>query len=180
MMKPNQLSDQNPILAFYSGRGEDDRGRTFSQILAWNDARLEDVHDYIQWLFPLPERSGANPSAPILDAGTIAAFRADPALQDRLRQALLRMLAFYGLGSEDGKVIRGEQFQQKAENWLSPGNHNHLRLSRILRSLTVLGLKGDAGSLYNCLRSIYEEEMVKARTGILPRTFEFWTRAIQD
>ena len=61
-------------MRFFAG-GADDDGRTFDEILGWDDARLEMVHDYIQWIFPLPERSGANPWAPVLDAATIAAIR---------------------------------------------------------------------------------------------------------
>ena len=32
---------------------------------------LERTHDYIQWLFPLPERSSANPDAPRLSSADI-------------------------------------------------------------------------------------------------------------
>src|SRR6185437_16980358 len=70
----------SPILAFYRG-GCDDRRRRLAEILAWSDARLEAVHDYIQWIFPLPEASGANPSAPVLSQADIAAFGADPGLR---------------------------------------------------------------------------------------------------
>ncbi len=66
--------DADKLTRFFSG-GTDDQGRSFDEILGWDDARLEMVHDYIQWIFPLPERSGANPSAPVLDAGSIAAIR---------------------------------------------------------------------------------------------------------
>jgi len=56
-----------PILRYYEGQAPDDRGRYLSEIQEWPDDRLEAVHDFIQWMFPLAERSGANPEAPILD-----------------------------------------------------------------------------------------------------------------
>ena len=71
----------HPLVAFYRDGAQDDRGRTLNEILAWPDDRLEAVHDFIQWLFPLPERSGANPGAPTLDAATIEAFHATPAMR---------------------------------------------------------------------------------------------------
>ncbi|HLB99097.1 MAG TPA: opioid growth factor receptor-related protein, partial [Acetobacteraceae bacterium] len=77
-------------MAFYRDGARDDEGRTLAEILAWDDDRLEEIHDFIQWLFPLPERSGANPSAPTLDAETIATFRADAGMRSRLRQAFDR------------------------------------------------------------------------------------------
>lgn len=175
----NRLPVRNPILDFYHGHGRDDRGRSFQEILTWDDDQLEEVHDYIQWLFPLPERSGANPLAPVLDGGTVMAFRAEPALRDKLHQAFMRMLEFYGLEMSPEGVAMGGHFSERSGNWLWPGNHNHLRLTRILRSLTVLGLETDAQSLYACLKLIYKQEAAKTRPAILPRTFEFWTTAVR-
>lgn len=73
------------LLAFYTGNGRDVQGRTHAEILAWSDALLEAVHDYIQWLFPLPEASGFNPLAPLLTPALIEEFRNSEALRSRLR-----------------------------------------------------------------------------------------------
>ena len=79
---------------FFLGTGTDDRGRLLADVLRQDDAWLEHTHDFIQWLFPLVERSGAAPGAPTLDAATIQAFARDPALRRGLRAGLDRMLAF--------------------------------------------------------------------------------------
>lgn len=179
MTKQDRSEEGTRILEFYSGRGRDDRGRTLAEILGWSDAGLEEIHDYIQWLFPLPERSGANPEAPVLDAGTIAEFRADSALRAAIHRAFLRMLAFYGLETSQDGVARAASYEEKSCNWLRPGNHNHLRLTRILRSLTVLGLEQDALSLFDCLRSIYEADVSTKQSRISPRTFQFWSKAVE-
>jgi Opioid growth factor receptor (OGFr) conserved region len=63
------------IIAFYSGTGPDNRGRYLHEIQQWADDRLEGVHDYIQWLFPLPEPSGFNVAAPVLNSDSIQEFR---------------------------------------------------------------------------------------------------------
>jgi hypothetical protein len=170
------VQDMDKLIGFFRG-GADNYGRTLDGILAWDDAHLEEVHDYIQWLFPLPEPSSFHPEAPALDPETIAAFRADSALQARLHAAFVRMLSFYGLQLGRQGVVRAEGFREKSYGWLQPGNHNHLRLTRILRSLRLLGLEWEADSLFECLSAIYKEEAVSARPRISARTFRFWKEA---
>jgi hypothetical protein len=160
------------ILDFYRG-GRDDKRRTLDEILAWPDEELEAVHDFIQWLFPLSERSGANPDAPILDIATITAFRQSKELQHQLRRSFMRMLRFYGLGFEAGAVRPTADFASRSSNWLNPGNHNHLRLTRMLRSLRLLGLASESTALFQALSEIYSN-----RPGhITPRTWQFWKDA---
>ena len=170
------MSDPHPLVAFYRDGAPDDANRTLAQILAWDDRRLESIHDYIQWLFPLPERSGANPSAPTLDDATIAAFRSTPMMRDSLRQAFLRMLRFYGLAWTDGpapNVTRSANFAVRSQEWLSPMNHNHLRLTRILRSLRLLGLEAESAALFRALDAIHQEFPGR----ITERTFDYWKEA---
>jgi Opioid growth factor receptor (OGFr) conserved region len=109
------------LVSFYSDTGPDSRGRFLREIQNWSDAELELAHDYIQWLFPLAERSGFNPNAPILNAYTINRFRSDADLRRRLQTSLVRMLAFYGLemrATVPMKVACAESFPERAENWL--------------------------------------------------------------
>jgi len=91
------------LVDFYRGLGTDIEGRLLEDILAWNDDELEEVHDFIQWLFPLPEPSQYNPDAPLLTKEDIAAFKSDPVLQANLMRSFERILAFLGLC-----VVRGE------------------------------------------------------------------------
>src|SRR5438128_7445456 len=81
-------------------------------------------------------------------------IRARPELQDNLRASFCRMLRFYGLELEED-VRRGANFEERAGNWLSPWNHNHLRITRILKSLRILGLEKEASLFFNCLAQIY-------------------------
>jgi hypothetical protein len=168
--------DDDRLMRFFDG-GVDDEGRTFNQIMGWDDERLEMVHDYIQWIFPLPERSGANPSAPVLNSGTIAAVRGSAAMQNRSREAFLRMLTFYGFELDGERVAEGPRFAAASRNWLHTGNHNHLRLTRMLRSLRVLGLEHEAAELWDALRGLYERETAAGRRTITPETFAFWRQA---
>lgn len=151
------------ILDFYRG-GPDHRGRRLSEILTWNAERLEHTHDYIQWLFPLPEPSAFQPSAPQLTAEDAAEFRRSPELQGRMRQALATMLAFYGFEP------RGPQ------PWLAPGDHNLLRLTRMVRSLRLAGLDAEAQGLFDRLEKLYRLHP----DAIGPISFTFWRNAVTD
>jgi hypothetical protein len=164
-------------LSFYSGEAPDSRGRFLHEIQQWNDNELEFVHDYIQWLFPVPERSAFNISAPVLTPDVIKAFRSRADLQQNLRQSFLRLLRFYGLELEGSEVMQGRDFEIKAANWLSAGNHNHLRITRILRSLSVLGLETEARAFFECLAHIYGEEKRKPEPAISAETFSYWTES---
>jgi hypothetical protein len=146
----------SPIIGFYRERGRDHRGRRLAEILHWDDEALESIHDFIQWLFPLDEPSGANRSAPILTPADIAAFRNDPALRHNLRRSLVRMLAFYGLRLVDDEggaptVARSGTWPERSSVWLSPHNHNYLRLTRIMKSLALLGMPGHARAVCDAL-----------------------------
>ena len=89
------------LLRFYRLEGADARGRTLADIWSWGAGRLEDVHDYIQWLFPLPEPSAFNPDAPILTEDAVDAFHADA----HLRQRLLRSLTLGDLGQRTVALV---------------------------------------------------------------------------
>ena len=134
----------SPLVCFYRGDGRDARGRALEELLGWDDRRLEGVHDYIQWLFPLDEPSRFNPQGPLVTAADRQAFHDDPRLMANLRRAFQRMLAFYGLvldrSGAEVRIARGDHWAERAEEWLHPGNHNLLRLTRIMKSLTLLGV----------------------------------------
>jgi hypothetical protein len=168
------------IIEFYSGTELDHRGRYLQEIQRWPDDQLENVHDYIQWLFPLPERSGFSVSAPVLNPESIQEFRTRPDLQNNLRVSFLRMMNFYGLEVHSGadiRVTRAPNFATKATKWLSQGNHNHLRITRILRCLVVLGLQPEARAFWDCLAEIYENEQNKSLPAISDETMAYWRKA---
>ncbi len=147
------------IARFYLGETPDDRGRLVTQIQGWGAAQLERVHDYIQWLFPLPEPSPVNPSAPVLDAETIAEFRGSEPLRAALLVSLRMMTRFY----ED-------------RQWLTPGNHNLLRITRILRSTRLLGLEAESLAFFEDLQAIYAT--AAGRRAIGSTSFDYWRAAV--
>jgi hypothetical protein len=92
------------------------------------------------------------------------------------------MMGFYGLEvslAEPITVTRSPDFAVREAGWLTPGNHNHLRMTRIIRCLTVLGLEAEAKAFFECLTGIYEDEQRKASPAISDETFEYWRRAVE-
>lgn len=166
------------LISFYRGTEANNNGVTLNQILGWDDAQLESVHNYIQWLFPLDSATPHNPTAPILDSSTIHIFRGDPALKGQLLRCFRRMLAFYGLQmNEATKVIsRAPAFNARAAIWLMnpAGHHNFLRITRIIRSMSCLGLADYSVSFLTIMRDIARRE----GNGIIsPATLTFWENA---
>lgn len=158
----------------------DSQGRTISSILAWSDTELEDCHDYIQKLFPLPEPSPFVPAAPVISSGVFTAFRTKPELRNRLKECFCRMLTFYGLKlQEDGAnvtVVEGENFRGASRKWVKLFNHNHLRITRIIRCLRVLGLEQHAAAFFVMLEKVCKGNGQRMRP-ISERSREFWTKA---
>jgi hypothetical protein len=109
------------------------------------------------------------------------AFRANDRLRDAIGHSLDRMLAFYGLRRSSAAAsvrieLDPDRFQERAKHWLTPGNHNHLRLTRIMQSLSALGLLAEARALQRCLvDDIYEGP---GRARITDDSYEFWLSAV--
>ncbi len=173
--------DEGTLVGFYSGAIPDAQGRRLAVIQSWGFDELEHTHDYIQWLFPLRERSPVNPSAPILDSEVIAAFRSRRDLQDALLRSLETMLRFYGFKldcSDDHPNVRcSEQFDARAANWMTPGNHNHLRITRILICLRTLGFSSHAEAVFRALQEVYRSETQAKSRAISEESFSFWKSA---
>jgi hypothetical protein len=164
------------LVDFYRGDGRDTEGRWLKDLWTWDDDRLEAVHDFIQWWFPLPEPSRFNPDAPLLSAEDITAFQDDEMLRANLGKSFARILTFLGLArAAEGQVVDGPNLAARAPDvWAAP-NHNWLRLTRILRTLTLLGLADEARALYGWLEKAHRDR----RFPIDANTFGYWHRALK-
>lgn len=142
---------------YLEGVGHDGAGRTHADVLALDDSELEQHHDFIQWLFPLPEPSAAVPGSPMLIDADITAVRGSAAAQVNLRAAAARMLAFY----------------RTTAHWLAPIDHNHLRITRIVRSLRLLTRDAEA----DAFRAAILERVSAEQAPVNARALSYWTAA---
>jgi hypothetical protein len=171
-----ELDTQSPLVRFYAGTAPDAQGRMISDIWAWDDEALEDGHDFVQWLFPLPEPSAFVDDAPLLTRSDIDAFAADPRLRATLRRSFERMMDFYGFVVTEGpRVEPAPDFALKSANWLRRFDHNYLRFTRILRAMTLLGLRQEALAFLDALEEIHR---VHGREKIGDRALGFWRDAV--
>ena len=116
------------IVDFLKGAGADEAGRNVFEVVAMTDQQIETTHDFIQWLFPLAEPSGANRRAPVLTSEDVQAIHGSGLAQIALAAGTDRMTAFY----------------QSNGHWLVAQDHNHLRITRIIKSLRLLRGPGEA------------------------------------
>lgn len=154
------------IIDFFSGDGYDDKGRHIYEILEdFGDEQLESCHDYIQWLFPLPEPSKFNPTAPLLSKEDIEVFRGSNmqyttyVVRANMGDAFNKMMCFF----DDN------------DHWVSPGNHNFLRITRMLRCLRLVGFDREAKMLFDFLCSHSDEDKK-----IFGDSMEFWRKVMND
>ncbi|KAI1757621.1 opioid growth factor receptor conserved domain-containing protein [Xylaria castorea] len=163
-------------------KGPDSHGRTLDQILEWSDDELESQHNYIQTVFPLPEESVFSFHAPVVDEETMLNFTQSPGLKSNLLRALKRMLVFYGFDAEDKEgsnsrlvITPKKNCEPGFSRWVVRIDHNHLRITRVIRSLRILGLEGAAEDFYNALIEVY-----KLRGMVGSSSIGFWTRALKN
>ena len=150
---------QEKLLQFLQGIGPDSEGRIHSDILKFSDEELERVHNYIQWLFPLREQSDAVPGSPFLpDDEMVQTLREDDVVQENLVNALVRM----------------ERFYQNNDHWLQQNDHNHLRITRILKSVALLNSKENARDFYD-----YIIRRVEQAKPVTDESLRYWQESIK-
>lgn len=172
-------SKDSHLLEFYSGKRPDHAGRMLGDIWDFTAEQIDSTHDFIQWLFPLPTPSPINPKAPLLSKTDIDAFRSREELQENLLRSFKMLLDFLGLAQHhEGNLLVievGENFFRQRGYWLKSGNHNHRRISRMLRSLTLLGQPDQAKALLDCLSFLRAQS-----AGAIDRTaFGHWQEAVR-
>ncbi|XP_012993761.3 opioid growth factor receptor-like [Esox lucius] len=124
-------------------------------------SKLERVHSYIQWLFPLQE-PGMNYQAKELTKKEIKAFLQNDTAKQRLLKSYKLMLDFYGIklsNETTGDVETAENWRKRFEN-LDRNSHNNLRITRILKCLGTLGFPHYQAPL---VKFFLEQTLVKGR-----------------
>ena len=110
------------IVTFLKGSGVDAYGRRLDQILAETDEYWEHTHNFIQWLFPLDEESRSVRGSPVLEEEHMRAIRESESARNNLQRS----------------VTRYKDFLVGTTNWRSGYDHNHLRISRVIKCLRLL------------------------------------------
>ena len=145
---------KSQLVAFLEGSGTDSRSRRLVELLQFDDDEIEYTHDFIQWMFPLKEASGSNFSAPNLRASDVDVIRSSAECQQNLETSASWILAFFK---------RSEEVAQFT-------NHNHLRVTRIIKSLRLLHSDQFADQFKQAVLAMIQEKGAR----INPITLAFW------
>lgn len=154
---------ESEIIKFYSGKPSACKYQ-LQDIWGYSFSRLESGHDYIQWMFPLDEPSAHNPDAPILTKEDIRAFQ----MSDELQAAVMVSVHTF---------MRFLFFTRK--NWIQNFDHNHLRITRVLKCLVLLGMDTHALSVYEEVMTMIETILNKDDLWLVSeKSMSFWHKAV--
>ena len=110
------------IVGFLESKTPDYRGRLLSMLWKQTDDDAENTHDYIQWMFPLDEPSQTISGAPVLSDFDIVEIRGNHLATENLERSARWYL----------------EFLERNDHWIKNYDHNHLRVTRAIKSLRLL------------------------------------------
>ena len=142
------------VLDFLSGEQPDIYSRYLEDIWKMSDEDIESVHNFIQWTFPLNERSGAVPNSPILTQQEIIDIKKSEIAKQNIKK------------SADWFV----DFLTRNSYWICQSNHNHLRMTRVIKSLRLIHSNEEAENFKNSVMNLIKGNENK----INPISLEFW------
>ena len=131
------------LVDFLKGTGPDHQGRYLRDIWDFEDTAIEQTHDFIQWLFPLAEKSMSVLSAPTLSADDINRIR-----KCDIARANLENSAQWYL-----------EFLTRNDHWVRSYDHNHLRITRAIKSLGLLVSQSAAEGFLNSVFQIIGDRL---------------------
>ena len=144
-------------LTFLRGIEGDFKGRFLVDIWDFTDKEIEDTHDFIQIVFPLNEPSKHSINRHFLDDKlVIDQIRCDEIIKNNLVKSSKWFLSF---------LSRNHQ-------WRIGHDHNHLRITRIIRCLRLLVSDNEADDFHlSILRLVEGNNLVNKET------LEFWEKS---
>ncbi|KAH7406793.1 opioid growth factor receptor conserved region-domain-containing protein [Phaeosphaeria sp. MPI-PUGE-AT-0046c] len=71
-------------------------------------------------------------------------------------------------------IARAPHWRISFRNWAVRFDHNHLRITRILRCLRILGLQTECEAFFKVLKDVFDDPSFN----ISERTMSYWTRAV--
>jgi hypothetical protein len=110
------------IISFLEGASANGDGLTLAQIWEFDDEQIERNHSFIQWVFPTDLKSGSNNLSAVLSVTELGMLQNNDAIAQNIEKSISWFLSFLS----------------KYNHWITNYNHNHLRVSRIIRSTALL------------------------------------------
>ncbi|MQG38784.1 MAG: hypothetical protein FI718_02195 [SAR202 cluster bacterium] len=141
---------------FLNLEGGDFRGRTLKEIWRYTDIQIEQIHDFIQVVFPLNKPSNSNPHTYYLnDDTTIERIQTNETIKQNIIKSSKWFLSFL----------------KRNESWKKQYNHNHLRITRIIECLRLLVSDEEANKFHKSTLKLLGDKKINKIT------VEFWGNA---
>jgi len=150
------------LINFYTNNMPSLENIKVSDILKYTHNQLEECHEWVQWAFPLTEPSSVNINAPLLTDEIINSLSKDLNFQNSFKLVAEKFWDFLHDSNEDWNPI-----------WLTPYNHNFLRITRVIKSCLLLKQFELAERFFSYARDMYE----KNPEIIGETTLNFWIEA---
>ena len=146
------------LVDFLNGTGPDHQGRYLRDIWDFDDKAIEQTHDFIQWMFPLTEKSMSVPGVPTLIGEDIEAIRTSVVARANLKKS-----AQWYLG-----------FLQRNNHWIKSYDHNHLRITRVIKALNLLLSQRAALTLLDSVLEVAGDKV----NSVNQDSIRFWRAAV--
>jgi len=158
------ITDPQTIIDFLRGIIPDYKGRMHEDLIRFSDVEMERCHDQCQWLFPLHEESKFADTYPIITKEVVELSEEYPEVNSNIMKASRRMRLFLGIRPFDNI--------ERQRDWLEDGNHNLLRVTRVIRCLRLFNMVEQAVGFYN---DVYSTSLY---FDISPMTYDYWSKAL--
>ncbi len=125
---------------FLKGNKPDIHKRYLKDIWMMSDDQIENKHNFIQWIFPLNVKSNAVPSSPILTKKEIICIKKSEIVQKNIKKSAEWFLKFLSSNSY----------------WICQNNHNHYRITRVIKSLRLIHSNEEAENFKNSIMNLIQ------------------------
>ena len=145
------------LITFLKDQEPDFNVRFLSDIWNFRDIDIERNHDFIQILFPLEIRSNNTSHHYYIDSPELLS---DLINDDLVKENIIKSSKWF------------LKFLSRNEHWRKSQDHNHLRITRIIKCLRLIVSDEEADNFYDDVL-----ELLGNNNLVNKRTLEFWSEA---
>ena len=141
---------------FLLAKEPDFKGRMIQDIWNYSDEEIENIHDFIQILFPLNKKSQSVFHGHYLDTDDLVQSLKD---DEQVKENILKSSEWF------------LSFLKRHDYWKRGYNHNQLRITRVIECLRLIVGDKEANSFYKSIMIICQGHKLN------PNSIKYWKNA---
>ena len=145
------------LITFLKDQEPDFNVRFLSDIWNFRDIDIERNHDFVQILFPLEIRSNNTSHHYYIDSPELLSALIN---DDLVKENIIKSSKWF------------LKFLSRNEHWKKSQDHNHLRITRIIKCIRLIVSDEEADNFYDDVLELLGNDNL-----INKRTLEFWSEA---